>query len=74
MDVRPQAELRGDRFGDGRVVAGDHFDLDALLTGLLDGLGRIFTRRVEQWQNTQEGPGVAVVAPRHAQGAVAFGR
>ena len=61
LDVRAHAELPGDLAGDGHVVAGDHFHLEAVLLRLQDRLLRVFARRIVERKNAQEGPGLAVV-------------
>mmetsp|Transcript_11128 Transcript_11128/g.33364 ORF Transcript_11128/g.33364 Transcript_11128/m.33364 type:complete len:778 (+) Transcript_11128:428-2761(+) len=75
VHVGAHAQLAGGLLANEQLVAGDHLDVDALLSaGLHGGLG-VVARRVEQGQQAHELPSgvAAVIALSHgeAQGAVA---
>ena len=67
------AELLGDLVADRDVVAGHHLDGEAELLGLGDGLLGVGARRIGQRDQAEQLPGLAVVGPRDAEGAVAVG-
>jgi hypothetical protein len=60
-DMGPHAQLTGDLAGDGDVIAGDHFDLQALLPRFADCLLGVLPRRIEERQYAEERPRRSVV-------------
>ena len=43
-------------FGNGKLVAGDHLDVNTKIKGTADGLGTVMPRRIEEGQETQKLP------------------
>ena len=74
LNVFAQSQFSGNLPADSHVVAGDHLDLDAVLLGVGNGGRRVFARRIEQRQESQEFPGTVTAGAGHPQGAIALGR
>ena len=70
-DVGAEAELCGGLACDRDVVAGDHFDGDAVLAGVCDRLLGVRARRVEQRQQPEQ-RGLPILGAGDAEGAVAL--